>query len=31
MVSESILDLDVGICSIWPRDLMGHNKDVVSA
>ena len=31
MVSESILDLDVGVCSVWPRNPMGHNEDVVSA
>ena len=40
MVSESILDLDVRICSVWyrrgclsvwPRNLMRHDKDVVSA
>ena len=37
MVSEPISDLDVGVClaplgcsSIWPRNLVGHNEDVVS-
>ena len=38
MVSELILDLNVGVCSIWPRrrclfvlscNPMGHNEDVV--
>ena len=31
MVSEPILDPDVGVCSVWPRNPMGHNEDVVSA
>ena len=31
MVSESIPDPDVGVCSVWPHNLMGHNEDVVSA
>ena len=31
MVSEPIPDLDVGVCSVWPRNPMGHNEDVVSA
>ena len=30
MVSEPILNLDVGVCSVWPRNPMGHNKDIVS-
>ena len=39
VVSKPILDLDVGICTIWPHkgclyisscNPMGHNKDVVS-
>ena len=39
MISESIPDPDVGVCSIWSRrgylsirlcNLMGHNEDVVS-
>ena len=30
MVSEPIPDLDVGVCSVWPRNPMEHNKDVVS-
>ena len=31
MVLEPIPDPDVGVCSIWPRNPMGHNEDVVSA
>ena len=31
MVSEPIPDPDVGVCSVWPRNPMGHNEDVVSA
>ena len=31
MVSGTISDPDVGVCSIWPRNPMGHNEDVVSA
>ena len=31
MVLEPIPDLDVGVCSVWPRNPMGHNEDVVSA
>ena len=34
MVLEPILDLGVGVClalSVWPRNPMGHNEDVVSA
>ena len=34
MVSALIPDLGVGVClalSVWPRDPMGHNEDVVSA
>ena len=31
MVSEPIPDLDLGVCSIWPGNPMGHNEDVVSA
>ena len=34
MVSEPILDPCVGVClalSVWPRNPMGHNEDVVSA
>ncbi|RVW81511.1 Retrovirus-related Pol polyprotein from transposon 17.6 [Vitis vinifera] len=34
MVSEPIPDPGVGVClalSVWPRNPMGHNKDVVSA
>ena len=30
MVSEPILDPDVGVYSIWPRNSMGHNEDVAS-
>ena len=28
MVSEPIPDPDVGVCSVWPRNPMGHNEDV---
>ena len=31
LVSEPIPDLDVGVCSVWPRNPMGHNEGVVSA
>ena len=31
MVSELIPDPDVGVCSVWPHNPMGHNEDVVSA
>ena len=34
MVSEPIPDPGVGVClalSVWPRNPMGHNEDVVSA
>ena len=31
MVSESISDLGVGCSSVWPRNPVGHNEDVVSA
>ena len=31
LVSEPIPDPDVGVCSVWPRNPMGHNEDVVSA
>ena len=34
MVLEPILDPGVGVClalSVWPRNPMGHNEDVVSA
>ena len=31
MVSEPILDPHVGVCSVWPRNPMKHNKDVVFA
>ena len=31
MVSEPIPDPDVGVYSVWPRNPMGHNEDVVSA
>ena len=34
MVSEPIPNPGVGVClalSIWPRNPMGHNEDVVSA
>ena len=30
MVSEPILNLDVGVCSVWLRNPMGHNEDIVS-
>ena len=29
MVSMSILYPGHGICSVWPRNPMGHNEDVV--
>ena len=31
MVLEPISDFDVGVCSVWPCNPMGHNGDVVSA
>ena len=34
MVSEPIPDPGAGVClalSVWPRNPMGHNEDVVSA
>ena len=31
MVSETIPDPDVEVYSVWPRNSMGHNEDVVSA
>ena len=31
MVSEFILDLDVGFCSGWPNNPIRYNEDVVSA
>ena len=30
MVSKSMSDPDVGVCSVWPRNPMEHNDDVVS-
>ena len=29
MVLEPIPDSDVGVCSLWPRNSMGQNEDVV--